>query len=107
MGKKKFGIKEKTVIESITELFNKGENSDCTIKTEEGKTFPLHKAVLSTLSGFFKENLKNSNEITVNEDSNTFKAFLEFCYNGKINLKEEDLFKFLELCHKVSFLLKT
>ena len=65
--------------------------SDCTLETDDGMKFPIHRVVLGSCSKYFKRmftgDLKESNRdrVKIHEvDSTGLEAVISFAYSGKI-----------------------
>ena len=86
---------------SLNELFNKNENADVTLVTDDKVTFPAHKIVLSACSPILKELLINNLHphpiIYLNEVKRfELNSLLEFVYLGKTQFHQSRMEKFLE-----------
>ena len=83
-------------------LRNDKEFSDVTLACEDGTRIEAHKVVLISSSPFFMEILKKNKHphplvYMRKVKSGNLLAILDFLYNGKANLEQENLDAFLEL----------
>ena len=74
---------------------------DVTLVSEEGDHLSAHKAILSTSSDFFQEILTKANHTNPllflsGFNFKVLTAVLDFIYNGKVNLYQEEVDMFLE-----------
>ena len=79
---------------------------DVTLVSEEGEHISAHKVVLSTSSDFFKDVLKKANHknpliYLSGFDSKVLAAVLDYIYNGKVNIYQEEIDIFLESAQKL------
>ena len=91
---------------AFNQLRNDKNLTDVTLVSEEGEHISAHKVVLSTSSDFFKDTLKKANHsnpliFLSGFDSKVLTAVLDYIYNGKVNIYQEEIDLFLESAQKL------
>ena len=97
---------EQNASSAFNQLRNDTDFLDVTLVSEEGEHISAHKVVLSTSSDFFKDVLKKANHINPliflsGFNSKVLAAVLDYIYNGKVNIYQEEIDIFLESAQKL------
>jgi len=81
-------------VEGFYEYYTSGKYSDLDIEFE-GKTYHVHKIILSYTSPYFKDLIDNSNEnplkLDYKDPDNLFPSILEYIYSGSTEFKYENI----------------
>ena len=97
---------EQNASSAFNQLRNDTDFQDVTLVSDEGEHLSAHKVVLSTSSDFFKDALKKSNHTKplIFLSGFNFKvltAVLDYIYNGKVDLYQEEIDLFLDSAQKL------
>merc|ERR1719300_1434702 len=97
---------EQNISSAFQLLRNNNDFIDVTLVSEEGDHLSAHKAILSTSSDFFKDVLKKANHTNplIFLSGFNFKvltAVLDYIYNGKVNIYQEEIDIFLDSAQKL------
>ena len=97
---------EQNLSSAFQQLRNNNDFLDVTLVSEEGDHLSAHKAILSTSSDFFQEILTKANHTNPllflsGFNFKVLTAVLDFIYNGKVNLYQEEVDMFLESAQKL------
>jgi len=102
----KWSDHQSTVIQSFELLRREKDFYDVTLVSDDQQSFCAHKLVLSACSNFFRNILKNNIHshpllYLFGIKAEDLKQVLDFIYLGHVNLRKEDLDKFLEFSNKL------
>ena len=97
---------EQNLSSAFQQLRNNNDFLDVTLVSEEGDHLSAHKAILSTSSDFFQEILTKANHTNPllflsGFNFKVLTAVLDFIYNGKVKLYQEEVDMFLESAQKL------
>lgn len=97
---------EKNASSAFNQLRYDKDLLDVTLVSEEGEHLSGHKVVLSTSSDFFNDALKKANHknpliFLSGFTSKVLTAVLDYIYNGKVDIYQEEIDLFLDSAQKL------